>query len=90
MSGQCLLRQSPIANLKPEIPWLVARAWAWAATKSRFLVALRTRNWECPALPESGDGHLEWSAKVASGIYMYLVVSADGMSSKVGKLSVIR
>ncbi|HTW92333.1 MAG TPA: hypothetical protein VMH22_11560 [bacterium] len=39
---------------------------------------------------EHGDGHLEWDAKVASGIYVYLVVSADGKSSKVGKLSVIR
>jgi hypothetical protein len=39
---------------------------------------------------ESGDGHLKWDAKVASGIYVYLVVSADGQSSKVGKLSVIR
>jgi hypothetical protein len=39
---------------------------------------------------ESGDGHLVWDAKVASGIYVYLVVSADGKSSKVGKLSVIR
>jgi hypothetical protein len=39
---------------------------------------------------EHGDGHLEWDAKVASGIYVYLVVSADGSSSKVGKLSVIR
>ncbi len=39
---------------------------------------------------EKGDGHLEWDAKVASGIYVYLVVSADGKASKVGKLSVIR
>jgi len=39
---------------------------------------------------EHGDGHLEWEAKVASGIYVYLVVSADGKASKVGKLSVIR
>lgn|GEM_PF-1809441 len=39
---------------------------------------------------ESGDGHLVWKAEVASGIYVYLVVSADGKASKVGKLSVIR
>src|SRR5512143_670256 len=39
---------------------------------------------------ESGDGHLSWDAKVASGIYVYLVVSADGKSSMVGKLSVVR
>jgi hypothetical protein len=39
---------------------------------------------------ENGDGHLKWNANVASGIYAYLVVSADGKSSKVGKLSVIR
>jgi hypothetical protein len=39
---------------------------------------------------ENSDGHVEWDAKVASGIYVYLVVSADGKSSKVGKLSVIR
>jgi hypothetical protein len=39
---------------------------------------------------ESGDGHLAWDARVASGIYVYLVVSADGKASKVGKLSVIR
>ncbi|HTW92345.1 MAG TPA: T9SS type A sorting domain-containing protein [bacterium] len=39
---------------------------------------------------EQGDGQLKWDAKVASGIYVYLVVSADGKSSKVGKLSVIR
>jgi hypothetical protein len=39
---------------------------------------------------EHGDGHLQWDANVASGIYVYLVVSADGESSKVGKLSVIR
>jgi hypothetical protein len=38
---------------------------------------------------ESGDGHLAWDAKVASGIYVYLVVAKDG-ASKVGKLSVIR
>jgi len=38
----------------------------------------------------SSDGQLKWDAKVASGIYVYLVVSADGKSSKVGKLSVIR
>ena len=38
---------------------------------------------------ESGDGHLAWDAKVASGIYVYLVVATDG-ASKVGKLSVIR
>jgi hypothetical protein len=39
---------------------------------------------------ESGDGHLAWKAEVASGIYVYLAVSADGKASKVGKLSVIR
>jgi hypothetical protein len=39
---------------------------------------------------ENGDGYLKWDANVASGIYAYLVVSADGKSSKVGKLSVIR
>ena len=39
---------------------------------------------------ENGDGHLKWDAKVASGIYAYLVVSADGKASRVGKLSVIR
>jgi hypothetical protein len=39
---------------------------------------------------ENGDGHLKWDAKVASGIYVYLVVSADGTSSRVGKLPVIR
>jgi hypothetical protein len=33
---------------------------------------------------------LKWDARVASGIYVYLVVSGDGKSSKVGKLSVIR
>jgi hypothetical protein len=38
---------------------------------------------------ESGDGHLKWDAKVASGIYVYLVVAKEG-ASKVGKLSVIR
>ena len=38
---------------------------------------------------ENGDGHLKWDAKVASGIYVYLVVAKDG-ESKVGKLSVIR
>jgi hypothetical protein len=38
---------------------------------------------------EKGDGHVEWDAKVASGIYMYLVVAKDG-ESRVGKLSVIR
>jgi hypothetical protein len=38
---------------------------------------------------ESGDGHLKWDAKVASGIYVYLVVAKDG-ESRVGKLSVIR
>jgi hypothetical protein len=39
---------------------------------------------------ENGDGHVKWDARVASGIYVYLVVSADGKCSKVGKLSVIR
>ncbi len=39
---------------------------------------------------EPGDGQLAWKAEVASGIYVYLVVSADGKASKVGKLSVIR
>jgi len=39
---------------------------------------------------ENGDGHIAWKAEVASGIYVYLVVSADGKASKVGKLSVIR
>jgi hypothetical protein len=38
---------------------------------------------------ENGDGHLKWDAKVASGIYVYLVVAKDGQS-RVGKLSVIR
>jgi len=38
---------------------------------------------------EQGDGHLAWDAKVASGIYVYLVVTKDGQS-RVGKLSVIR
>jgi len=38
---------------------------------------------------ESGDGHLAWDAKVASGIYVYLVVAKDS-KSRVGKLSVIR
>jgi hypothetical protein len=38
---------------------------------------------------ENGDGHLAWDAKVASGIYVYLVV-AKGGESRVGKLSVIR
>ena len=39
---------------------------------------------------ENGDGHIAWKAEVASGIYVYLVVTADGKASKVGKLSVIR
>ncbi len=30
------------------------------------------------------------ASEVAGGIYVYLVVSADGKASKVGKLSVIR
>jgi len=38
---------------------------------------------------ETGDGHLAWDAKVASGIYVYLVVAKDGQS-RVGKLLVIR
>jgi hypothetical protein len=38
---------------------------------------------------EKGDGHLKWEAKVASGIYVYLVVAKDGQS-RAGKLSVIR
>ena len=38
---------------------------------------------------EKGDGHLAWDAKVASGIYVYLVVGEDG-TSRVGKLSIIR
>ena len=38
---------------------------------------------------ENGDGHLAWEAKVASGIYVYLVVAKDGQN-RVGKLSVIR
>jgi hypothetical protein len=38
---------------------------------------------------EAGDGHLKWDAKVACGIYVYLVVAKDGQS-RVGKLSVIR
>jgi hypothetical protein len=38
---------------------------------------------------EAGDGHIAWDAKVASGIYVYLVVAKDGQS-RVGKLSVIR
>jgi len=38
---------------------------------------------------ENGDGHLKWDAKVASGIYVYLVVAKVGQS-RVGKLSVIR
>lgn len=38
---------------------------------------------------EQGDGHLAWKAEVASGIYVYLVVSQDG-ASRVGELSVIR
>jgi hypothetical protein len=38
---------------------------------------------------ETGDGHVAWDAKVASGIYVYLVVSKGG-DSRVGKLSVIR
>jgi hypothetical protein len=38
---------------------------------------------------EHGDGHLEWDARVASGIYVYLVLAKDG-DSRVGKLSVIR
>jgi hypothetical protein len=39
---------------------------------------------------EKGDGHVEWKAEVASGIYVYLVVSKDGQSHVKGKLSVIR
>ena len=38
---------------------------------------------------EKGDGHLAWDAKVASGIYVYLVVGEDG-TSRVGKLSIMR
>ena len=38
---------------------------------------------------EHGDGHLAWEAKVASGIYVYLVVGEDG-TSRVGKLSIMR
>jgi len=38
---------------------------------------------------EDGDGHCAWDAKVASGIYIYLVTSPDGEVKK-GKLSVIR
>ena len=39
---------------------------------------------------EKGDGHVAWKAEVASGIYVYLVVSKDGQSHVKGKLSVIR
>ena len=39
---------------------------------------------------EKGDGHVAWRAEVASGIYVYLVVSKDGQSHVKGKLSVIR
>ncbi|MEO0185924.1 MAG: T9SS type A sorting domain-containing protein, partial [candidate division WOR-3 bacterium] len=38
---------------------------------------------------EDGDGHVEWNADVASGIYVYLVTATNGESKK-GKLSVIR
>lgn len=38
---------------------------------------------------EDGDGHCAWDAKVASGIYIYLVTTPDGEVKK-GKLSVIR
>ncbi|UCC12801.1 MAG: T9SS type A sorting domain-containing protein, partial [candidate division WOR-3 bacterium] len=36
-----------------------------------------------------GDGHLEWDARVGSGIYIYLVTTPNGDGVK-GKLSVIR
>jgi lysyl-tRNA synthetase class I len=39
---------------------------------------------------EKGDGHLKWKAEVASGIYVYLVVTQDGKDHVKGKLSVIR
>lgn len=38
---------------------------------------------------EDGDGHVDWEANVASGIYIYLVTSQDGDHKK-GKLSIIR
>jgi hypothetical protein len=41
------------------------------------------------AVEGHGEGHVAWDARVASGIYIYLVVSTDG-DSRVGKLSVIR
>jgi hypothetical protein len=38
---------------------------------------------------EDGDGHVVWDAEVASGLYLYLVVSESGETKK-GRLSVIR
>ncbi|MCX7995109.1 MAG: T9SS type A sorting domain-containing protein [candidate division WOR-3 bacterium] len=38
---------------------------------------------------EDGDGHIKWAARVASGIYIYVVTAPDGDVKK-GKLSVIR
>ncbi|MDH5186263.1 MAG: glycoside hydrolase [candidate division WOR-3 bacterium] len=38
---------------------------------------------------EDGDGHVDWDANVASGIYIYLVTSQEGENKK-GKLSIIR
>jgi hypothetical protein len=38
---------------------------------------------------EDGDGHVVWDADVASGLYLYLVVTEQGEADK-GRLSVIR
>ena len=58
-------------------------------TKGARVIVYDASGQEVWRATEHGDGHLAWDAKVASGIYVYLVVSTDG-DSRVGKLSVIR
>ncbi|MGQ9535375.1 MAG: sialidase family protein [bacterium] len=57
-----------------------------AGAKVRVYDAAGTLVWHAT---EDGDGHIEWKADVASGIYIYLITSPNGESRK-GKLSVIR
>jgi hypothetical protein len=83
------LRVAPIPFKPHQHPEHDAIHFQGLTSKARVIVydASGQQVWSAT---EDGDGHLAWRAEVASGIYVYLVVSADGKSSKAGKLSVIR
>jgi hypothetical protein len=85
-TGPQTLHTNPVTTIGPASP-----AGASSTTSSiGYAALLNTSGMTKSVILAKFDGSTVSTYTVASGIYVYLVVTADGTSSRVGKLSVIR